>query len=672
MPLKILFADDSMTAQNMGTKILAEAGYEVVAVSNGAAAMKKIAEHKPDIVILDVYMPGYNGLEVCEKLRSSMATLNTPVLLTVGKMEPYRSEDANRVKADGIIIKPFEASDLLSIIKKLEERIAPPPPIAPPATDQTMFLDRPTELMNFQHAAPAQEDITHSGDFRAAKAAPAVEMPNDMGSAAAFGDWLSSETPAISPSTPVEAAAPAAEAATSTRTPAEEPTFPSSWGWSYGNKVPMEEVAAPVQESAPAPSLYVPEAPAIFEAPVVPELVVNELPTISVEPAIPETPTLEVYAAEAPAMAEPAIQTPVIETPIVETPVVPEAPAAFTIEDTQPIEVYQEPSEIPVQAVTEMEMAPAAPDDTAFSLPSAGSLEVFSNAAPASSSETAAASAAYGVPDIDPALATNRSDMASDFATRFGVEQPEEIPVGVWTEPEATIPVESTAEPEASWTAEAAIEAEAAPLAPEPVESLVTPPSETAVAGEATNLTDDDFEARVAAAMAAYDQPLQQEEETAAPQAVELSETTSPLPERSVTSAEPAPSIKMVPEAETIAGAGPHEMLVPADAGTFTDIEPQAVRDPLLEQFGEPDVAVSQTEQPAVADSMVREAAGEIAEHISAAVEHSSMVDSLPLNAGGAKASANPEVIADIVHRVMERIKPLLVEEITRELDIHK
>src|SRR6266852_6855203 len=120
----------------MGKKILTEAGYEVIAVSNGAAADKKIAEQKPDIIILDVYMPGYSGLEVCEKVRSNIATIKTPVLLTVGKMEPYKPEDANRVRADGVIIKPFEASDLLAIIKKFEERIAPS--VVPPLVQQTM------------------------------------------------------------------------------------------------------------------------------------------------------------------------------------------------------------------------------------------------------------------------------------------------------------------------------------------------------------------------------------------------------------------------------------------------------------------------------------------------------------------------------------------------------
>src|SRR6266571_469204 len=97
-------------------------------------------------------MPGYSGLEVCEKVRASLDTLRTPVLLTVGKMEPYKPEDANRVKADGVIIKPFEASDLLAIMKKFEERIG-------------------------QRPAP-----------------PMVEVPDHMAGSSAFPDMLSAES----------------------------------------------------------------------------------------------------------------------------------------------------------------------------------------------------------------------------------------------------------------------------------------------------------------------------------------------------------------------------------------------------------------------------------------------------------------------------------------------
>ena len=125
MARKILLADDSVTAQNMGRKILADAGYEVIAVNNGSAALKKIAELKPDLVVLDVYMPGYSGLEVCQRLKESQETARIPVLLTVGKLEPFKPEEAQRVRADGFIVKPFEASELLSALSKLEDKVVP-------------------------------------------------------------------------------------------------------------------------------------------------------------------------------------------------------------------------------------------------------------------------------------------------------------------------------------------------------------------------------------------------------------------------------------------------------------------------------------------------------------------------------------------------------------------
>src|SRR5690348_10286750 len=176
-----------MTAQNMGKKILSEAGYDVVAVSNGAAAVKKIAEQKPDIIILDVYMPGYSGLEVCEKVRGSLETLKIPVLLTVGKMEPYKPEDANRVKADGVIIKPFEASDLLAIVKKFEERIGsmPPPMVAQPVLAETRYEDE-------EVSEPVVDAAVERGKNRTGMQ-PLVEVPDHMASSAAFGDFLGSE-----------------------------------------------------------------------------------------------------------------------------------------------------------------------------------------------------------------------------------------------------------------------------------------------------------------------------------------------------------------------------------------------------------------------------------------------------------------------------------------------
>jgi CheY-like chemotaxis protein len=124
---KILLADDSVTAQNMGRKILTDAGYEVVTVNNGSAALKKIFEVKPDLVVLDVYMPGYSGLEVCQRIKENKDSSRIPILLTVGKLEPFKPEEARRVRADAFVVKPFEASELLAALARLEDKIVPQP-----------------------------------------------------------------------------------------------------------------------------------------------------------------------------------------------------------------------------------------------------------------------------------------------------------------------------------------------------------------------------------------------------------------------------------------------------------------------------------------------------------------------------------------------------------------
>lgn len=151
MARKILLADDSVTAQNMGRRILTDAGYEVTTVNNGSAALKRIAESKPDLIVLDVYMPGYSGLEVCQRIRESRETARIPVLLTVGKLEPFKPEEVRRVKADAFIVKPFEASELLTALTKLEDKIVPGP--------------QPYKPGRFAKAMAAAEDAAQGDEF---------------------------------------------------------------------------------------------------------------------------------------------------------------------------------------------------------------------------------------------------------------------------------------------------------------------------------------------------------------------------------------------------------------------------------------------------------------------------------------------------------------------------
>jgi CheY-like chemotaxis protein len=142
----VLLADDSVTAQNMGRRILIDAGYEVVTVNNGSAALKKAHESRPDLIVLDVYMPGYGGLEVCQRLKESEETARIPILLTVGKMEPFKPEEARRARADAHIVKPFEASELLAALTRLEDRIVPQPHPEPSRGRKSKSEKRPRSL----------------------------------------------------------------------------------------------------------------------------------------------------------------------------------------------------------------------------------------------------------------------------------------------------------------------------------------------------------------------------------------------------------------------------------------------------------------------------------------------------------------------------------------------
>jgi CheY-like chemotaxis protein len=123
----ILLADDSITIQKVVELTFSEADYRVVSVSTGGQALKKMAEVRPDIVLLDVIMPEKNGYEVCEQLKRSPATSGIPVLLLTGTFEPFDKKRADAVGANGHITKPFESQ---ALVAKVEELIAARPSVS--------------------------------------------------------------------------------------------------------------------------------------------------------------------------------------------------------------------------------------------------------------------------------------------------------------------------------------------------------------------------------------------------------------------------------------------------------------------------------------------------------------------------------------------------------------
>lgn len=126
MPLRVLLADSNIAAQTMGTKILSAAGHQVVAVSNGLAAVQRILDLQLDLVLLDVHLPGRSGIEICQIIKAMPDPKQMSVFLTAGRMEPFGAEQGVAAKADGLILKPFEASCLIPVVEKIAQRLCPP------------------------------------------------------------------------------------------------------------------------------------------------------------------------------------------------------------------------------------------------------------------------------------------------------------------------------------------------------------------------------------------------------------------------------------------------------------------------------------------------------------------------------------------------------------------
>ncbi|MGA9771907.1 MAG: response regulator [Blastocatellia bacterium] len=119
MGSRILLADDSITIQKVVNLTFADEGIEVVAVSNGDTAQRRLAEVNPDLVLADIFMPGKNGYELCEFIKKSAQFSKVPVVLLIGAFEPFNEAEARRVHADAHLTKPFESRTLVETVRKL-------------------------------------------------------------------------------------------------------------------------------------------------------------------------------------------------------------------------------------------------------------------------------------------------------------------------------------------------------------------------------------------------------------------------------------------------------------------------------------------------------------------------------------------------------------------------
>jgi CheY-like chemotaxis protein len=146
----------------MVTDALKDQGIEVIAVGHGEAAVRKLPEVKPDLILADVFMPVRNGYEVCEFVKKDERFAHIPVVLLVGAFDPVDQHEVKRVQADGLLKKPFAPLDDLKqmvstmLAKSAAAQAAPSakPPATPPA--ETVELT-PAEMQQITRGGAAQE-----------------------------------------------------------------------------------------------------------------------------------------------------------------------------------------------------------------------------------------------------------------------------------------------------------------------------------------------------------------------------------------------------------------------------------------------------------------------------------------------------------------------------------
>jgi chemosensory pili system protein ChpA (sensor histidine kinase/response regulator) len=122
MAKKILIVEDNIVILTMQKQIFEMEGYEIITAQEGMDALKKIHEGSPDVVLLDVNIPGMNGFELCRQIKEDPA-LQSIIVVMISAVY-YSDEDAKKgmaMGADAYFTKPYENEVLQSKIKELIE-----------------------------------------------------------------------------------------------------------------------------------------------------------------------------------------------------------------------------------------------------------------------------------------------------------------------------------------------------------------------------------------------------------------------------------------------------------------------------------------------------------------------------------------------------------------------
>ena len=127
MQKKILVVEDDEAVLKLECILLTSAGYLAHAAMTGVDALNDIAEDLPDLILLDIMLPGLDGFEVCKRLKMNAKTQHIPVIFLSGRGSPEDIFRGKQVGGEQYITKPFKSASLMKTIHQVLNEKGPPP-----------------------------------------------------------------------------------------------------------------------------------------------------------------------------------------------------------------------------------------------------------------------------------------------------------------------------------------------------------------------------------------------------------------------------------------------------------------------------------------------------------------------------------------------------------------
>jgi two-component system phosphate regulon response regulator PhoB len=121
---KVLVCDDEQVLRALVRATLDGSGHEVVEARDGDEALEQAREHSPDVIVLDMMMPGRSGIDVLAELRRDAMLCRTPVVMLSARTQLSDRETAVQSGADRYLPKPFSPLELAQIVEQLLEKKA--------------------------------------------------------------------------------------------------------------------------------------------------------------------------------------------------------------------------------------------------------------------------------------------------------------------------------------------------------------------------------------------------------------------------------------------------------------------------------------------------------------------------------------------------------------------